>query len=71
MHALHNMFDFEGKVNIHAAFLMYLFMGICIPQCSFSYLADFLAVVVFFLRKALAIITKCSVIDVAGVLNPL
>ena len=48
--------------NIHAVFLLFLFVGICPLQYSFSFLA------VFF-RKVLAIVTKCSVL-VAGVLNP-
>ena len=56
IHGLHNMFYF------HAVFLLFLFVGICPLQYSFSFLA------VFF-RKVLAIVTKCSVL-VAGVLNP-
>ena len=58
----------KEKKNIHAVFSMYLFTGICLPQCSFFFLADFLT-----LGKALAnfFASKCSILDVAGVLNPL
>ena len=53
--------------NIHSVFLLNLFVGICL-RCSFSFLANFLTV--YFFEKALAIVTKCSVLDVAGILNP-
>ena len=66
MHDLHNMFHFERK-KIHAVFLLSLFVEICLPQCSFSFLVDFLT---FFL-EVLVFVTKCSILDVAGVLNSL
>ena len=69
MHGLDNTFYFERKKNIHAIFLLYLFIGICVPQSSFSGSADFLTA--FFCGKALAIVTKCSALDVAEVLNAL
>ena len=63
------IFYFERKKNIHAVFLLYLFVGLCLPQISFSFFADLLTV--FFYKKVLAIVTKCSVLDVSVVLNPL
>ena len=54
--------------NIHAVFLLYLLVGICLLQCSFSFLADLLTV--FSVGKTLAIGTKCCNLDVAVVLNP-
>ena len=41
MHDLNNMSYSERKDNIHAVFLLYLFVGISLLQCSFSFLADF------------------------------
>ena len=32
---------FWKKKNFHAVFLRYLFVGICLPQCSFFFLAYF------------------------------
>ena len=55
MHGLHNMFYFERKK--HAVFLLFLFVGICLLQCSFSFLADFLTV--FFLFFFLKGIKNC------------
>ena len=40
--------------------------GICLLYCAFSFLTDFLT----YLEKTLAIVTKCSALDVAGVLKP-
>ena len=54
MHDLNNMSYFERKDNIHAVFLLYLFVGISLLQCSFSFLADFRT----FFGKALTIVTK-------------
>ena len=39
MHGLRNMFYFERKKH-YAVFLPNLFIGICLPQCSFFFLAD-------------------------------
>ena len=64
------MFYFERK-KIHAVFLLYLFVRICLSQCSFSFLEDFLTGFFVFFWKVLAIVTKCSILDIAGVLNPL
>ena len=69
MHGLHNKFYFERK-NIHIAFLF-----------SFSFLADFVFVFGFWLffffgffcfvlGMVLAILTKCSILHVAGFLDP-
>ena len=55
--------------SIDTLFLLYFFVGICLPQCSFFFLADFLTV---FFGKALGnyFVTRCSILDVAGVLYP-
>ena len=67
IHGLHTCFTLQEE-NIHSVFLLYLFVGICL-RCSFSFLAKFLTV--YFFEKELAIVTKCSVLDAAGILNPL
>ena len=59
------MFYFERKK--HAVFLLYLFMGICLLPCSFFFFADLL--IVFLERHQLISVTKCSILDVEGVLN--
>ena len=51
--------------NIHEVFLLYLLVGICLLQCSFSFLAEFVTA----FGEALAIVTKCSILDIAGILN--
>ena len=73
MHGLHNMFYFERKKNIHAVFLLYLFVGI-FTTMFFFFLSKFFNVFFFCCWKVvsyLAIVTKCSILDVTGVLNPL
>ena len=69
MHGLHNMFYFGRWKYSCSVFTVFIF-GNLSTQCSFSFLADFLSISCF-LEKALAIVTKCSALDVAGVLNPL
>ena len=58
---------FTSKEKNHAVALMYLFMKICLPQFLFP--SRFLNC--FFFGKALAIVTKRAVLDVAGILNPI
>ena len=53
--------------NILAVVLLYLFVGIRLPRCSFSFLADFLT----FFWKGVNYCHKMLLLDVAGVLNPL
>ena len=56
MHGLHDKFYFDGKKNIHAASALYLFL-------------EYLSTINCY-GKALTIVTKFSIFDVAGVLNP-
>ena len=71
MHGLRNMFYFERRKHSFTIFPVFV-CGNLSTQCSFSFVADFATVFLFFFfGKVLSIVTKCSVLDVAGVLNPL
>ena len=60
---------FWKKKNFHAVFLRYLFVGICLPQCSFVFFwACFLTI--FWKGTSHFLVTQCSILDIARVLNP-
>ena len=58
IHGLHDMLYFEGKKK-HSCNIINVF--------ALGYLST---AILFVYGKALAVVTKCSIVDVAGVLNP-
>ena len=56
MYGLDDKFYFDEKKKIHAASVLYLFLGYLSTINCYG--------------KVLTIVTKCSIFDVAGVLNP-
>ena len=66
MHGSHKMFYFERKKSCGS---FDVFIHENLSTTIFFFLADFLTV--FFFGKALAIVTKHAVLDLAGILNPI
>ena len=68
MHGLHNMFYFERKKYSYSIFTVFL-RGYLFAAMFIFFFADFLNC---FFEKALGnfFVTKCSILDVPGILNP-
>ena len=61
MHGLHTLFYFERKKNVYVVFLLYLFMGICLCEFSFFFLAYFLSA--FWKDVSQFFVIKTSILD--------